>query len=132
MSDTKRPSREHAAEVLTEMLEEITASRSIATPKYVPPSGSGPVRTRTWHLVTTALAAVLTACVLLGSLGRAFFATREEYTAAESTNAVEHEALRQTLNSVNRTLEEQNRVLQEMSRALQAQAVELATIKPRK
>lgn len=112
------------------MLEEITEThrlrQSASMPQAAPPSNLSP---RNWHWVTILLSAILAVGTLASVLGSAFFVKREEYTASETANVVSHEALRQTLDRVDRALAAQTQALNEMSKAIQAQAVELASIR---
>lgn len=111
------------------MLEEITSTHRLRKP--TPIRGSGGGSPRSWSWITIFLSAVLAVGTLVGVLGNAFFVARSEYTASETTNSVTHEAMRQTLDRVDRTLNAQTQALTEMAKAVQAQAVELATIKYR-
>ena len=112
------------------MLEEITEThrirQSTSMPQATPPGGAN---SRSWHWVTILLSAILAVGTLVGVLGSAFFVKREEYTASETANVVSHEAIRQTLDRVDRTLAAQTQTLMDMSKALQAQAIELATMR---
>lgn len=110
------------------MLEEITETHRLRKPTPQGGSGSNP---RSWHWITIFLSAVLAVGTLVGVLGRAFFVQREEYTTSETANVVAHEAIRQTLDRVDRTLNAQTQALTDMAKAVQAQAVELATLKYR-
>jgi hypothetical protein len=125
MVDDNTPTPEAVAHA---MLEEVTKTHRLRRP--TPQEGSP--RTRpSWHWVTIFLTSVLAVGTLVSVLGSAFFVRREEYTSSETANVVSHEALRQTLDRVDRTLAAQTLALTKMSEALQAQAVELATIKYR-
>jgi hypothetical protein len=110
------------------VLDEITKTHRLRP--VTPPDGSdsGP---RSWSRITVILTTALAVGTLVGVLGNAFFVGRTEYTVSETTNAITHEAMRQTLDRVDRTLNAQTQALTEMAKAVQAQAVEMATIKHR-
>jgi hypothetical protein len=108
------------------MLEEITATHH--SRKLPAQNGNS---SRSWHWVTVFLTAALAAGALVGALGNAFFVSRSEYTTTETANSVTHEAMRQTLDRVDRTLNAQTQALTDMTKAVQAQAIEMATIKHR-
>jgi cytoskeletal protein RodZ len=94
------------------------------THRPVPSKGS-----HRWSWITILLTSVLAVGTLVGVLGRAFFVQRDEYTASENANAVGHEAVKQTLDRVDRTLNTQTQAVMKMSEAVQAQAVELAAMR---
>jgi hypothetical protein len=125
MSNDNTPTPEAVAHA---MLEEVTQTRRLRRPT---PLGSPGLNPRSWHWITIFLSTVLAVGTLVGVLGRAFFVQREEYTVSETANVVSHEAIRQTLDRVDRTLAAQTQALTEMAKAVQAQAVEMATIKHR-
>jgi uncharacterized protein HemX len=89
-----------------------------------------PTRARWWNmpLLAAALTSVLAAAAIVGGLGRAFFVERASYQAAEQTNALEHERMRQTLERIDRSLTNQTAILEELRRTVQAQEVDLAVV----
>jgi hypothetical protein len=126
MSRDDTPTPEAVAQAIDTLTEATGVHRFSPTQTQQQPSGSNP---RSWHWITVFLSAVLAVGTLVGVLGRAFFVQRDEYTVSETANVVSHEAMRQTLDRVDRTLIAQTQALTEMAKAVQAQAVELATIK---
>lgn len=128
MSENSRsPSSRETAEVVAQVLDEMART---PPPIRLPPAQSPGVRW--WHLLTALLAAMLAAGGVIGTLGRAFYVERGEYSTDQKTNAVDHTAIQQTLSDVRRTLEEQTRAINDMSKAVNAQAVEMATMRGRK
>ena len=109
------------------MLEEVTKTHRLRLPTPRDGNATSP----RWAWITVFLTAVLAVGTLVGVLGNAFYVGRTEYPASETSNSVTHEAMRQTLDRVDRTLNAQTQALTEMAKAVQAQAVELATIKYR-
>jgi len=124
MDNDKTP-EDAAVERAIDALHEITG---VHHTRKSTPGGGNPVQ-RSWHWITVLLTSILAVGTLVGVLGRAFFVQRDEYTKSEEANAVTHEAMRQTLDRVDRTMAAHTQIMTDMSKALQAQAVELAGIK---
>lgn len=82
-----------------------------------------------WKWLSLVLGVLLTGGVLVGSLGRAFYVTRTEYTEQSQKDAVGQEATRQTLERLDRTLQIQASAFQALSSSVQAMQVDLAVIK---
>ena len=127
MADDNTPTPESVAHAMLEEITETHCLRGSASHPLV--SSPSPLNPRSWHWITILLSAILAVGTLVSVLGSAFFVKREEYTASETANVVSHEALRQTLDRVDRTLAAQTQALTEMSKAIQAQAIELASIR---
>jgi len=125
MSKDNTPTPEAVAQAI-DTLREVTGVHRL--PQAPQLNNASP---RSWHGITIFLSAVLAVGTVVGVLGRAFYVGRDEYTASETASVVSREAIRQTLDRVDRQLVVQTLALTKLSETLQAQAVELATIKYR-
>ena len=123
MDDNKRNSE--ASAIAREIIDEVSEAMTLPTKKSKNGNGTGP---RWLHYIGALLAGIVTAGILAGALGRAFFTDKTEYTIMKESNAVEHESLRQTLGRIDRTLSEQTTAFRELQKTVQEQAVDLARI----
>jgi len=80
-----------------------------------------------WRQLSAVLAGVAAAGVVVWGLGRAFFATRDEFTAA----TVESAKVTQQLDSIKASLDEEHRGLREIGASLADIKVRLVRIEAR-
>lgn len=84
-----------------------------------------------WKTIGIIVAALIGAGTVAGSIGRAFYVTRDEYTEASRRDAVEKANIGKTLESLNQTMSQQRAALDDLSEAANDIKTDVAVIKAR-
>jgi hypothetical protein len=118
--------RPDTAGIAHEIAEEV--SEALALPPKMPLRNGS----RFWHYAGAVLAGILAAAALAGGLGRAFFVGRDEYTVANTANAVDHERMRLSLEQMTHAINSQTIAIEKLRETVQAQGTDLAIVRRRR